>query len=480
MSEQTKITNFNVVPTYGTDLDALNGTYSFGSKAGFPSVPTNITTNNPIADLGLPRIASQLLEARDRGMHRDFELARINHAIAHSYLGLFQLNGTSVGEQDGELLKLFSTTKTIKSDDGKTDIEVDNDEVPDTACEFSRIHFRQQAIQQVVKVFSESAMTNSDYLNIVFSSSKKINKVYQTTNIKRLGKLGNFNDTTGNDAISNGYYDITAIELNLLTKQTALLSAAAFVQTWKLFMTQAHALTKKYPQYDAKISALTGKMHKSAYATVIRTLDEYLKTQLFDFDEWNTLIKPLVISSTRNEGGDDPILVNTLRFIKPEPYNIAISDLTTNDHIVPGSLVKVDTRKLIKDASFYNDALNYIFNDSSAQTPDNFLDGQIRYWNLWADTMRKTFLMDDIGVEVMLRNGITMNWQTGFNVEYDRHQTYGFDNYQTAYDILTMSALGGAKWDTSTQTYVIEVPYYRIQDGILPLNYTNQGYYKTW
>lgn len=67
----------------------------------------------------------------------------------------------------------------------------------------------------------------------------------------------------------------------------------------------------------------------------------------------------------------------------------------------------------------------------------------------------------------------------GFKFEVDRRVSMAFDNYKKAYDMLTMSANGGSVWEPRTQTYTQQIPYYRMQDGILQPSYANQGYFKT-
>lgn len=131
------VQNYAAVPVFGTDLDALNSTFSYGSRAGFPSLPTRETINNPEADLGLPRIATQLLEARDMGAHRDNELAMIQQTLLYSYPGIF--NGDNVNIA-------FSAPDNITQ-------KLHN--------EYFRIYFRQQSMLAILRAFNQSPMMDS-------------------------------------------------------------------------------------------------------------------------------------------------------------------------------------------------------------------------------------------------------------------------------------------------------------------------------
>lgn len=70
---------------------------------------------------------------------------------------------------------------------------------------------------------------------------------------------------------------------SLLTMQTALQSAAAFVVSYEQIRALRHALIAKFPQMESKISLLMGNMYRSAYTTTLQSIKDKLKSSKFDF-----------------------------------------------------------------------------------------------------------------------------------------------------------------------------------------------------
>lgn len=85
--------------------------------------------------------------------------------------------------------------------------------------------------------------------------------------------MGDFGDVT-----------ITPQMASLLTMQTSLQSAAAFVVSYEQMRSLRHALIAKFPQLEAKISLLMGNMFRSAYTTTVQSVKDKLKQSYFDFN----------------------------------------------------------------------------------------------------------------------------------------------------------------------------------------------------
>lgn len=131
--------NIKVIPgQLGTDLTALNSLQAVGTRAGYPSAPTQVTASVPIAILGELRIADQLLQARDRGVHRDGELAMTQQQIAYSYSGMYQKN--------------ISTIKLLEKVSATDFLEYSRD----------RDFFFKEALSRLINAFNSSAMMESN------------------------------------------------------------------------------------------------------------------------------------------------------------------------------------------------------------------------------------------------------------------------------------------------------------------------------
>lgn len=130
--------NTTILPQIGTDLEALNSVQAVGTRSGYPSNPTQVTASVPLAELGQLRIADQLLQARDRGVHRDGELAMIQQQHAYSYNGMFQSNISTI-----KLLEKLADSDTL---------EYSRD----------RDYFFKESLARVINAFNSSAMMESN------------------------------------------------------------------------------------------------------------------------------------------------------------------------------------------------------------------------------------------------------------------------------------------------------------------------------
>lgn len=182
MNNSEQNNNSNVAPVYGSDITALNSIIPSGTRAAFPSPQTNIVTNIPVAQLGQLRIADQLLLARERGIHRDGELALAQHTYEYSYTGIFT-------EQYGGDIHF----RPLPGD------------VANTYLKYNRNRYtsNSEAMMNVVRAFDDSAMRNSQFTNYLFTGfaaggDPAIVPLEMSTNTAFLGRGGYLNNDEEN------------------------------------------------------------------------------------------------------------------------------------------------------------------------------------------------------------------------------------------------------------------------------------------
>lgn len=143
-------TNNSVNQVFGSDITALGSILPSGTRAAFPSPQTNVIQNVPVAQLGGLRIADQLLLARERGIHRDGELALAQHTYEYSYTGIF-------------------TEKYA----GSIHFAPEEADIASTYLKYNRNRYtsNSEAMMNVIKAFDDSAMRNSQFTNYVFTGS---------------------------------------------------------------------------------------------------------------------------------------------------------------------------------------------------------------------------------------------------------------------------------------------------------------------
>lgn len=130
--------NTGTGPVVGTDISALNTRIPVGTRPGYPSAPTRITTSKPLAVLGMPRIGEQLLKARELGRGLNGELAMTHRVSRYSYLGI--LSETPI-----------------------TSLHVDKATADKVFIQYNRDRYEKQkeAIFNIIKTFNESALRES-------------------------------------------------------------------------------------------------------------------------------------------------------------------------------------------------------------------------------------------------------------------------------------------------------------------------------